>query len=309
MKPYHLKRRSLLFSTAAGLLVGAAGMFIMHAGRKPSARLNGVDVAHWGCQYQNIDIGQIARSSLDMIAVDPVVQGRRLMLDEAPLLKKKPDGSKRLVLAYLSVGEAESYRNYWNAQWTSQPPAWLGPENPRWPGSYAVKYWHDDWRTLLLGSNGALASIIEAGFDGVFLDRVDAYGDWPSRGVQAQRDMIELVTALSAFAEQRSPEFLFLAQNAEVLLDDDRYCMAIDAVSKESLLYNLRGANLPNTDDDIKWSISYLSKAMAKGLPVFAIEYLSDKEQKSLARSQLAKLGMIPFLGNRLLDSLPEAGS
>jgi len=39
-----------------------------------------------------------------------------------------------------------------------------------------VKYWHPGWQQLLYGSEAAaLDQIIRAGFDGVFLDVVDAY--------------------------------------------------------------------------------------------------------------------------------------
>ena len=32
-------------------------------------------------------------------------------------LRVKPDGSRRVVLSYLSIGEAENYRYYWNKSW------------------------------------------------------------------------------------------------------------------------------------------------------------------------------------------------
>jgi hypothetical protein len=44
-------------------------------------------------------------------------------------MKRKPDGSRRLITAYLSVGETENYRYYWKPQWSKQRPAWIGKEN------------------------------------------------------------------------------------------------------------------------------------------------------------------------------------
>jgi cysteinyl-tRNA synthetase len=39
-----------------------------------------------------------------------------------------------IALAYMSIGEAEEYRFYWQPEWAYAPPAWLGPENPDWQG-------------------------------------------------------------------------------------------------------------------------------------------------------------------------------
>jgi uncharacterized protein (TIGR01370 family) len=117
--------------------------------------------------------------------------------------------------------------------------------------------------------------------------------------------MIELVGALSARAKAERPGFLVIAQNAEPLLMNEAYCTAIDAVSKESLLYNLHGDGLANTDDDVRWSLNYLEKAQARGLPVLAIEYLDDSVSRMKASLRLNALGLVPFFGNRLLDRLP----
>ena len=80
-----------------------------------------------------------------------------------------------------------------------------------------------------------------------------------------------------------------------------------NAVSKESLLYNLRGPNQPNTADDVAWSLHYLKQAQSAGLPVFAIEYLDDPALRAEALDRLTALGMVPFFGRRLLDTLPRS--
>ncbi|MEA1832376.1 MJ1477/TM1410 family putative glycoside hydrolase [Methylobacterium durans] len=300
-----MTRRSLLTSGLLGFAalagIGAAPLI----GRRVSARLASVDVRSWGCQYQQIDLGRVAASDLDMIVLDPVVDGERISLDALPNLRVKPDGGRRLVLAYLSVGEAESYRAYWQSSWRETPPDWLGPENARWPGSFAVKYWHPAWRAMIAGDGGAIDALCTAGFDGVFLDRVDAYGDWREREMQARREMVDLVGVLSARAKSQRPGFVVVAQNAEPLLMNDAYCGSIDAVSKESLLYNLHGEGVENTDDDVRWSMTYLERARARGLPVLAIEYLDDTVTRLRARARLTRLGFVPFFGNRLLDRLP----
>ncbi len=76
----------------------------------------------------------------------------------------------------MSIGEAEDYRYYWNTSWTSNPPDWLAAENPDWPGNFKVQYWHQDWQDIIFGNNNSYSKkIIDAGFDGVYLDIIDAF--------------------------------------------------------------------------------------------------------------------------------------
>jgi len=95
---------------------------------------------------------------------------------ELASLKTKADGGTRLVIAYMSIGEAEDYRYYWNTAWATSPPSWLAGENPDWPGNYKVRYWDPAWQAIFFGNNSSyLKKILDAGFDGVYLDIIDAF--------------------------------------------------------------------------------------------------------------------------------------
>jgi len=45
-------------------------------------------------------------------------------------------------------------------------------ENPEWPGNFKVRYWEEGWREVVYGY---LGRVMEAGFDGAYLDVVDAF--------------------------------------------------------------------------------------------------------------------------------------
>ena len=91
-------------------------------------------------------------------------------------LKTKRNGGKRLVICYMSIGEAEDYRYYWSDAWKTGKPAWLAEENPHWKGNYIVKYWDPDWQKIITGNDGSYQKkILDAGFDGVYLDIIDAF--------------------------------------------------------------------------------------------------------------------------------------
>lgn len=116
---------------ASVLLLTGLGVWLMHSSIDP---LEERDAAHhpavrsemlselrgWGYQLQGLSITEAARSTHDLLVVDETLQGAGTGRRGAAIaaLKRKPDGSRRLVLAYLSIGEAESYRSYWQAGWT-----------------------------------------------------------------------------------------------------------------------------------------------------------------------------------------------
>ncbi len=124
-------RRNFVMS-GLGLLTLLSGTVVARTffGHRPGVSFGGRRVSRWGCQYQNIDLDAVARSDLDLIVLDPIVEGDRLQIAADSPLRRKPGGARRLVFAYLSVGEAESYRPYWQASWRTEPPQWLGPEIP-----------------------------------------------------------------------------------------------------------------------------------------------------------------------------------
>ena len=95
---------------------------------------------------------------------------------EVEQLKQKANGGTRLVVSYMSIGEAEDYRYYWNESWTVGSPTWLKAENSEWEGNYKVEYWNTEWQGIIFGSETSyLDKIIDAGFDGVYLDIIEGF--------------------------------------------------------------------------------------------------------------------------------------
>jgi len=121
-------------------------------------------------------ISAVAETNYDVIIMDLFFDDVAFTASETEQLKTKQNGRKRLVVSYMSIGEAEDYRYYWNPDWSGHPPAWMDAENPDWEGNFKVKYWDADWKVIIYGSDEAyLNKIINAGFDGVYLDIIDGF--------------------------------------------------------------------------------------------------------------------------------------
>ena len=86
-------------------------------------------VKSWGYQLQDLRVERVASSSHDLIVVDETLDDQHRGSEARVLtqLKRKPDGSRRIVLSYLSIGEAEDYRPYWHAGWTAPATSTANP--------------------------------------------------------------------------------------------------------------------------------------------------------------------------------------
>ncbi len=360
------RKRSVLKRALFGLgmigLMAIGGAWLMHASidqTQEDIALSGTarhellgGVRSWGYQLQGLEIAKAAQSNHDLLVIDEDFEGRRRTsrrvdtMRALKALKRKPDGTRRLVLAYLSIGEAEDYRSYWDRKWvattlaappksaretdtavlstpaqagpliknastrpltepTASAPPWLGVESSDWRGNYHIRYWDDGWQSFILGSeNAALDRIIAAGFDGVYLDRADAFLYWLNERPSARQDMTDLIERISERARTLSPGFIIVMQNAEELLGQHRIRKALDAVAKEDLLFGVDGPSKPNSGSDIASSVRLLKKAHASGLPVLVVEYLNESKAVAEARSKIDALGFIPYFAPRALDDL-----
>ena len=64
-------------------------------------------------------LNALSRTRYDVLIVDLYYGDTPLMKNDVDLLKTKPQGGKRLVLAYMSIGEAADYRPYWKNEWNT----------------------------------------------------------------------------------------------------------------------------------------------------------------------------------------------
>jgi len=121
-------------------------------------------------------IEALSATNYDVLIIDAFYNGALLSQADVSALQLKANGSPRLVIAYMSIGEAEDYRYYWKEDWEKKRPDWLDNENPQWRGNYKVRYWEPDWQSIIVGTpDSYLQNIIDAGFNGVYLDIIDAF--------------------------------------------------------------------------------------------------------------------------------------
>ncbi len=202
-------------------------------------------------------VDQIAESTYDMVVIDniPSEENNTDYPMEAVIDRFHSAEHPKLVLAYIDIGESEDYRTYWEPGWGIGNPEWIAGSDPDgWEGNFPVAYWHDGWREIWLGDGGLMEGILDAGFDGIYLDWVEAYSDEhvlavaEGDGVDAVQEMIWWVGDLGDFGRERNPKFLVIAQNAAELIQHNEYIERIDAIAQEQVWFDGGADNEPPGD-------------------------------------------------------------
>ncbi|MFN8611057.1 MAG: endo alpha-1,4 polygalactosaminidase [Vulcanimicrobiota bacterium] len=265
---------------------------------RPAATDRWKEVHSFACQLQNLEPGHPPVA--DLLITDPTHDGRSpLTPEEMSRLK----ASSPLVLGYLSLGEAENYRDYWQKGWKPGRPAWLGPTNPDWGGNYKVRYWEPAWHEIVLKS---AVGIQQQGFDGLFLDVVDGWEFWQTSHPQARAEMIALIGQLAQQTRRSRPDFGIFLNGGDGLLADQDLLKSITGVVKEEIFFGLDGDGRPTPRDFTQACQARLQPAVQAGKLVLSIDYTNDPRQKRQARARAREAGYLEFIGTRNLDRIPE---
>ena len=119
---------------------------------------------------------EIAKTNFDVVIMDVFFHTKPFTADEIKQLQTKANGGKRLVLAYINIGSAENFRYYWEGNWVMGDPKWIKKKYEGYRDEFYVEFWNPEWQKIIYGNNNSyMKKILDAGFDGAYLDNVEAY--------------------------------------------------------------------------------------------------------------------------------------
>ncbi len=269
-------------------------------------------VKSWTVQLRYLDLAAVAAAPVDLIVIDHARHPKQVSEvsytpSEILPLKTRPDGKRRIVLSYLSMGEAERYRYYWKPDWDHlySRPAWLGQENQQWPGNFLVNYADPEWQTLIFGTpESYLDRIISAGFDGVYLDRADAFEDGDGATPAKEDAMASYIKRLADHARRLNPHFLIVMQNAESLLRHRSVRAKLDGAAKEDLLFGVDHTESANPKEMVREGLNYLRVGKRAGLKILLLEYITSPDSIKKLRTLARREDFLLHLSERRLDAL-----
>jgi len=309
------------------------------------------EITYWAYQLQDISapgaVDALVASHYDMLVLEPTrtdwsSDDRYLHTKQMVQRLKNSRASdgvhRKLVLAYLDIGEAEDWRWYWDwsKDWdcTGDPPAgWpgyiLACDPDGWSGNYPVAYWDEDWKDVIIYGehqdsdpdrdyDSAIDEVIKDGFDGIYLDWVEAFEDADvvaaaqAAGLDPAVEMIAFIQEMRDYAAARDPDFTIVQQNAAALIDGHAELFGIiDAIAQEAVWYDGDATDEWDDPDGTDWVneadlsnnyIGYLDQYLDEGLPVFNCEYALTYAAAAYANSYAR--GYVPYVTRRSLSRL-----
>ncbi len=227
----------------------------------------------------------------------------------------------RKILAYLSIGEAEDYRPYWQETWmkkgrlTPEAPHWLGKENAEWHGNFRVRYWESDWQQLILSQ---VDEVMKEGFDGVYLDIVDGFETFelhngsyeknrinPDTKQSFRRDMVDWVKRISKRSREINPTAIVIPQNGSQLLEHPDFLSAINGIGIEDLFTEGNKLQSRSHTKEILADINFIKAAMK---PVLLVEYPSNPSRIALCKKMAEINGLVLLVTDRELKTIGQSG-
>ncbi len=80
--------------------------------------------------------------------------------------------------------------------------------------------------------------LLDAGFDGAYLDIIDAYEYYQDQRPTAAQEMVDFVAAIRAYARASDPDFYIFPQNAPELASlVPGYLNVVDGIGQEDIYY------------------------------------------------------------------------
>lgn len=320
MKSARINWKLILIFSICGSLLGIGLVFVepwsYNLEYQPTQySINGknVDDFTYLLQYSSYSNREEALSVLesteyDLIIMEPYFDETSMWSkEEIDSIQKSPHD--KILLAYLSIGEAENYRPYWNNSWDadadgvpdSGAPSWLDIENPEWEGNYKVHFWDPEWQALLFGSsNAVLDKIITNGYDGVYLDIIDAYAFYEATGMsEAEQLMVNFVSNISIYAKNITSNFLIVPQNAEELVEYVEYLDCIDGIGREEIMYQ---SHRKQSSEDLDYITSMLEIIIDVDKFVLEVEYVTIPRFKRIVYEFAAANNYLCYIGPKELD-------
>jgi len=255
-------------------------------------------------QLQRADPDRIGETAFDLAVVTLATAGSSP--EVIPALKNSPGGPK-IILCYMSIGQSENYRWYWDPDWEKTPPSWLDVPDGVWAGDHWVRYWDPGWQQIIYGtSDSYLDQILALGFDGVYLDRVDAYWYYQDQGREtAAQEMVDFILDFTKYARQKHPGFGVFPQNAEELgMLFPEFLDSMTGIGVEDLYYGYPRDHEPSP---VEWTAErevILDQWVAAGKLVLTIDYTARPEQIADTYFRSHSHGYVPYVTDRALGRL-----
>lgn len=127
-------------------------------------------------ETKELFIKSIEKTNFDLVLIDMFYHTFPLKKEDLKRIQYKKNGGKRILISYINIGAAENWRDYWQPDWKFGSPSWLKKKYVGYDDEIVVEFWNPTWKKIIFGNDASyVKKIIDSGFDGMYLDNVEAY--------------------------------------------------------------------------------------------------------------------------------------
>ena len=161
----------------------------------------------------------------NLLFIDPDLVD--LTVEQNAILK----ANGKTIIAYLSLGQTESKRDYWQPEWRVGSPSFICGSDPEFKYSHVVKFWMPEWQDILI--NYTATHIVPFGYSGVLLDYMAEYKYFLRERPNAAQEMVAFGAKVVDSLRSLNPRTLIIAQDSVQLYQFEQYKDMVDVVSIE----------------------------------------------------------------------------
>ncbi len=296
----------------------------------------------WGYQlhdYKPEHISRMENSKNTLWVIDYSKDGTdEQKFSKEEISKFKKNGN--VAISYFCLGEAEMTRYYWHQfnrdalikrdevagiGYKNSPLNFtviegseiLGRDNAEYADNFPAKFWLPAWQKTMIEDSAEsgisyLNRIIAAGFDGVYLDTVDAFEYYNEKSIATRaKQMYEFVIKIAKLGRAKNPNFKIMMQNgmsiAGHLSETEKATLFsyVKGFGVEDLFHPGAGDNNPrkfSKSGEFKEIKEIRSKF--KDITFFTVDYIPglSQEDKASYFKDAHKKDLIPVISDRSLS-------
>ncbi len=211
-----------------------------------------------------------------------------------PLAPLKEKG--KIVLGYLSLGEAENYRPYFKEL---KKKKLLLAANPHWKGHYYIDIRKAAWREYVVET--LIPALLEKGFDGVMFDTIDSPLYTETVDPKRYDGMREAAIQLIEIVRARFPNIKIMLNRGFEILPD--VAPDIDMFMAESIYTDWRTGKktasfVPETTHTYYMDTIRAAQAKAPLLKIYSIDYWPPKDTDGVKNiyAKQREYGFVPYV-------------
>lgn len=210
--------------------------------------------------------------------------------------------SKTMMIGYVSLGEAESYRYFWPK--IKDTPIIL-QKNPNWLESCYVDINNPEWSRLLLEE--VIPNIVSQGFDGLFFDTIDTVDIFADNKQEYENAKTAMITLIKNIREKYPDLYLISNNGFSIIYDIVEYLNGV-LIEDLSMMIDFKTNKYRKVEEDVKQDKTKVLRDLKQkyDLDIFVIDYAdeNDKKSKKICKNYAEKNGFLFYVAEKNLSKI-----